>query len=149
SRMRSTIVAVRALLEGGRLPLDREGVRALRLGAPPERPVPILLAALAQSSVRLAGELADHWLPFLWARSRIQAGRALLAEGEARTEPPAETGVTGRRSWRRTRQAFDLPWPYPTQGRTLALGDAVPARGRYPEGGDHGRGRGRGGRWGR
>ena len=93
-RMRSTIVAVRALLEGGRLPLDREGVRALRLGAPPERPVPILLAALAPSSVRLAGELADHWLPFLWARSRIQDGRALLAEGEARTEAPAETGVT-------------------------------------------------------
>jgi alkanesulfonate monooxygenase SsuD/methylene tetrahydromethanopterin reductase-like flavin-dependent oxidoreductase (luciferase family) len=93
-RMRSTLVAVRALLDGSRLPLDREGVRALRLGAPPERRVPILLAALAPSSVRLAGELADHWLPFLWARSRLPDGRALLAEGEARADPPAETGVT-------------------------------------------------------
>jgi alkanesulfonate monooxygenase SsuD/methylene tetrahydromethanopterin reductase-like flavin-dependent oxidoreductase (luciferase family) len=94
SRMRATIVAVRALLEGARLPLDREGVRALRLGAPPERRIPILLAALSPPSVRLAGELADHWLPFLWARSRIADGRALLAEGEARSEAPADTGVT-------------------------------------------------------
>jgi alkanesulfonate monooxygenase SsuD/methylene tetrahydromethanopterin reductase-like flavin-dependent oxidoreductase (luciferase family) len=93
-RMRSTIVAVRALLEGGRLPLDREGVRPLRLGAPPERRIPILLAALSPPSVRLAGELADHWLPFLWARSRIADGRALLAEGEARAEARADTGVT-------------------------------------------------------
>jgi alkanesulfonate monooxygenase SsuD/methylene tetrahydromethanopterin reductase-like flavin-dependent oxidoreductase (luciferase family) len=92
--MRTTIVAVRALLDGDRLPLDREGVRALRLGAPPERRVPILLAALAPASVRLAGELADHWLPFLWARSRLPDGRTLLAEGEAQAETPAQTGVT-------------------------------------------------------
>jgi alkanesulfonate monooxygenase SsuD/methylene tetrahydromethanopterin reductase-like flavin-dependent oxidoreductase (luciferase family) len=94
NRMRSSLVAIRALLAGDRVPLDREGVRALRLGAPPDRPVPILLAALAPASVRLAGELADHWLPFLWARSRLPDGRALLAEGEARADAPAETGVT-------------------------------------------------------
>jgi alkanesulfonate monooxygenase SsuD/methylene tetrahydromethanopterin reductase-like flavin-dependent oxidoreductase (luciferase family) len=94
NRLRTTLVAVRALLEGDRLPLGREGVRALRLGAPPERRIPILLAALAPSSVRLAGELADHWLPFLWARSRLPDGRALLAEGEARAGALAETGVT-------------------------------------------------------
>ena len=93
-RMRTTLVAVRGLLDGDRLPLDREGVRALRLGAPPERRIPILLAALAPSSVRLAGELADHWLPFLWARSRLPDGRTLLAEGEAQAETPAQTGVT-------------------------------------------------------
>jgi alkanesulfonate monooxygenase SsuD/methylene tetrahydromethanopterin reductase-like flavin-dependent oxidoreductase (luciferase family) len=94
SRMRSTLVTVRALLDGDRLPLDREGVRALRLGAPPERRIPILLAALAPSSVRLAGELADHWLPFLWARSRLPDGRVLLAEGQARADSPAQTAVT-------------------------------------------------------
>jgi alkanesulfonate monooxygenase SsuD/methylene tetrahydromethanopterin reductase-like flavin-dependent oxidoreductase (luciferase family) len=87
-QMRTTLVAVRALLDGARLPLEREGVRALRLGAPPEQPVPILLGALAPASVRLAGELADQWLPFLWARSRIPDGRALLAEGEARAAVP-------------------------------------------------------------
>jgi alkanesulfonate monooxygenase SsuD/methylene tetrahydromethanopterin reductase-like flavin-dependent oxidoreductase (luciferase family) len=93
-RLRTTLVAVRALLDGDRLPLDREGVRALRLGAPPEARIPILLAALAPSSIRLAGELADHWLPFLWARSRLPDGRTLLAEGEAQAETPAQTGVT-------------------------------------------------------
>jgi alkanesulfonate monooxygenase SsuD/methylene tetrahydromethanopterin reductase-like flavin-dependent oxidoreductase (luciferase family) len=94
NRMRTTLLAVRALLDGARLPLDRENVRALRLGAPPERRVPILLAALAPSSVRLAGELADHWLPFLWARSRISDGRALLTEGEAAAEGATATEVS-------------------------------------------------------
>jgi alkanesulfonate monooxygenase SsuD/methylene tetrahydromethanopterin reductase-like flavin-dependent oxidoreductase (luciferase family) len=90
-RMRTTLVAVRALLEGARLPLERQNVRPLRLGAPPEGRVPILLAALAPSSVRLAGELADGWLPFLWARSRLADGRTLLAEGEARADSPSRT----------------------------------------------------------
>jgi len=93
-RMRTTLVSVRSLLAGDRLPLDREGVRPLRLGAPPDQPVPILLAALAPASVRLAGELADHWLPFLWARSRLEDGRALLAEGEARAENPSPTRLS-------------------------------------------------------
>ena len=58
-RMRATIVAIRTLLDGGRVPLERDDVRPLRLGAGPDRPIPIQLAALAPSSVRLAGELAD------------------------------------------------------------------------------------------
>ncbi|HLM09717.1 MAG TPA: LLM class flavin-dependent oxidoreductase [Thermoleophilaceae bacterium] len=94
TRMRGTLVTVRALLDGGRLPLEREGVRALRLGAAPGARVPILLAALAPASIRLAGELADDWLPFLWARSRVPDGRALLAEGEARAEDPSATRVS-------------------------------------------------------
>jgi len=93
SQMRTTLVAVRALLAGERLPLDREHVRPLRLGSPPEQPIPIFLAALAPASVRLAGELADSWLPFLWARSRLSDGRALLAEGEAAREDSTPTGV--------------------------------------------------------
>ena len=91
-RMRSTLTAVRTLLEGGRMPDPRDEVRPLRLGALPEEPIPIQLAALAPASVRLAGELADQWLPFLWARSRLDDGRSLLAEGHARAEraAPAE-----------------------------------------------------------
>src|SRR5262245_33028093 len=92
-RMRMTITAVRTLLGGDRVPLDRDGVRPLRLGAPPEWPVTISLAALSPASVRLAGELADNWVPFLWARSRLQDGRALLAEGETLAEEPTATGV--------------------------------------------------------
>jgi alkanesulfonate monooxygenase SsuD/methylene tetrahydromethanopterin reductase-like flavin-dependent oxidoreductase (luciferase family) len=94
TRMRETIVAVKALLEGGRLPLDREDVRPLRLGSPPERRVPIVLAALTPSSVRLAGELADQWLPFLWARSKLPDGRALLADGEAAGDGSGPTVVS-------------------------------------------------------
>jgi len=93
SRMRTTLIAVRALLAGDRLPLEREHVRPLRLGSPPEEQIPIFLAALAPASVRLAGELADSWLPFLWARSRLSDGRALLAEGEAAREDSTPTGV--------------------------------------------------------
>ncbi|MGA6946414.1 MAG: LLM class flavin-dependent oxidoreductase, partial [Solirubrobacterales bacterium] len=93
-RMRSTLISIRSLLDGDRLPLEREGVRPLRLGTTPDSPVPILLAALAPASVRLAGELADHWLPFLWARSRLPDGRALLAEGEARAGAQSNTGIT-------------------------------------------------------
>jgi len=93
-RMRDTLVAVRALLAGARQPLARDGVRPLRLGTPPEERIPILLAALAPPSVRLAGELADQWLPFLWARSRLEDGRALLAEGEAAAEGSTPTLVS-------------------------------------------------------
>jgi alkanesulfonate monooxygenase SsuD/methylene tetrahydromethanopterin reductase-like flavin-dependent oxidoreductase (luciferase family) len=91
ARLRETLVAVRALLAGERLPEPAPGARPLRLGVTPDSPVPILLAALAPGSVRLAGELADGWAPFLWARSRIGDGRALLDEGELRSEAPTPT----------------------------------------------------------
>jgi alkanesulfonate monooxygenase SsuD/methylene tetrahydromethanopterin reductase-like flavin-dependent oxidoreductase (luciferase family) len=91
ARLRETLVAVRALLGGDRLPQPAPGARALRLGVAPESPVPILLAALAPGSVRLAGELADGWAPFLWARSRIGDGRALLHDGEQRSEASTPT----------------------------------------------------------
>jgi alkanesulfonate monooxygenase SsuD/methylene tetrahydromethanopterin reductase-like flavin-dependent oxidoreductase (luciferase family) len=94
SRMRETLVAVRALLEGGRTPLQREDVRPLKLGSPPHEPPPILLAALAPRSVRLAGELADTWVPFLWSKSRLGDGRELLAEGEALAVHPRPTSLT-------------------------------------------------------
>ena len=83
-RLRTTVTAVRALLAGERLPVPAAGARALRLGVVPEDPVPVELAALSPASVRLAGELADGWTPFLWARSRLSDGIALVREGEAR-----------------------------------------------------------------
>ncbi len=94
ARLRDTLVALRALLGGERLPSPAPGGRALRLGVLPDQPVPLALAALAPGSVRLAGELADAWAPFLWARSRLGEGRALLAEGEARADAPARTRVS-------------------------------------------------------
>ncbi|HEY1358289.1 MAG TPA: LLM class flavin-dependent oxidoreductase [Thermoleophilaceae bacterium] len=93
ARLRETLTAVRALLAGDRLPNPAPGARPLRLGVAPEVPVPLVLAALSSGSIRLAGELADEWAPFLWARSRIQDGRALLQEGESRAEAPTPTHV--------------------------------------------------------
>jgi alkanesulfonate monooxygenase SsuD/methylene tetrahydromethanopterin reductase-like flavin-dependent oxidoreductase (luciferase family) len=94
ARLRVTIMGVRALLAGERLPAPAPGARPLRLGVTPEVPVPIALAALADESVRVAGELADAWAPFLWARSRLADGRALLEEGEARAESARRTRIT-------------------------------------------------------
>lgn len=88
-RMRRTLVQVRALLRGERVPLAvATGARPLRLNLPPGPEVPIYLAALADASIRLAGELADGWIPFLYPRSRLATGVALLAEGAARTGDP-------------------------------------------------------------
>jgi alkanesulfonate monooxygenase SsuD/methylene tetrahydromethanopterin reductase-like flavin-dependent oxidoreductase (luciferase family) len=93
TRMRETVIAVRALLGGERFPGPVNGARPLRLGALPDVPVRIALAALSPSSIRLAGELADDWVPFLWARSRLGEGRPLLATGEKRAETATLTRV--------------------------------------------------------
>jgi alkanesulfonate monooxygenase SsuD/methylene tetrahydromethanopterin reductase-like flavin-dependent oxidoreductase (luciferase family) len=93
ARLRQTLTAVRALLKGDRLPDAAGNARPLRLGVVPEPPIPIVLAALSPGSIRLAGELADGWVPFLWARSRLHEGRALLQEGESRSETAERTRV--------------------------------------------------------
>lgn len=94
ARLRETLTAVRALLRGDRQPRPADRARPLRLGVVPEQEVPIVLAALSPGSIRLAGELADGWAPFLWARSRVDDGRALLREGECRSEAPSRTHVS-------------------------------------------------------
>jgi alkanesulfonate monooxygenase SsuD/methylene tetrahydromethanopterin reductase-like flavin-dependent oxidoreductase (luciferase family) len=93
ARLRETLTAVRALLAGERLLRPAAEARPLRLGALPDQPVPLALAALSPASIRLAGELADAWTPFLWGRSRVEEGRALLQDGEARAEAPTPTRV--------------------------------------------------------
>jgi alkanesulfonate monooxygenase SsuD/methylene tetrahydromethanopterin reductase-like flavin-dependent oxidoreductase (luciferase family) len=93
ARLRETLTALRALLSGARLPPPAAGPPPLRLGLLPDVPVPIALGALSPASIRLAGELADVWTPFLWARSRVDDGRALLHDGEARAESPRPTRV--------------------------------------------------------
>ena len=93
TRLRQTLTAVRALFRGDRLPDGAGEARPLRLGVAPDPPIPIGLAALSPGSIRLAGELADGWVPFLWARSRLHDGRALLQDGESRSEIASRTRV--------------------------------------------------------
>jgi len=85
AQMRRVVTQVRALLRGDRIPLAvATGARPLKLNVPPAPGVPICLAALADASIRLAGELADGWAPFLYPWSQLRAGEELLREGAAR-----------------------------------------------------------------
>ncbi|MBI1846092.1 MAG: LLM class flavin-dependent oxidoreductase [Candidatus Rokubacteria bacterium] len=85
-RVRRTISQVRALLAGDRVPLAvTTGARALRLNVPKlAAPPPIHLAAIGDAAVRLAGEIADGWIPFLYPLCSLPGGVALLREGAAR-----------------------------------------------------------------
>jgi alkanesulfonate monooxygenase SsuD/methylene tetrahydromethanopterin reductase-like flavin-dependent oxidoreductase (luciferase family) len=88
-RMRRTLQQVRALLQGERVPLAvTTGARPLKLNVPPLPELPVYLAALGEQSVRLAGELADGWVPFMYPRSHLDSGRAHLREGAARSAQP-------------------------------------------------------------
>ena len=82
-RVRQSIIAVRALLHGERLPDAPEGARPLRLARLPETPVPIALAAITPPSIRLAGALADQWFPFLLPSAGLDDGRELMAAAAA------------------------------------------------------------------
>jgi alkanesulfonate monooxygenase SsuD/methylene tetrahydromethanopterin reductase-like flavin-dependent oxidoreductase (luciferase family) len=82
ARMRRTVTQVRALLSGDRIPLGvTEKARPLKLNLAPVPDLPIYLAALTDPSIRLAGELADGWIPFLYPVSRLATGREILGEG--------------------------------------------------------------------
>lgn len=82
-RMRRVVTQVRALLKGERVPLAATQARPLRLNLSPSA-VPIYLAGLGPESIRLAGELADGWMPFLYPRDQLREGIAILREGAAR-----------------------------------------------------------------
>jgi len=88
-RMRRTLVQVRALLRGERIPLAvATAARPLKLNVPPAPDLPIYLAALGDQSVRLAGELADGWTPFIYPRRHLVHGIERLREGAARGGHP-------------------------------------------------------------
>lgn len=84
-RLGTVVRQVRRLLDGGRLaPSAPRGHGPLRLATAPRPRLPIHLAALGPASVRLAGELADGWYPFLLPRSALKEGVRQLEEGSAR-----------------------------------------------------------------
>ncbi|MFQ5521848.1 MAG: LLM class flavin-dependent oxidoreductase [Candidatus Methylomirabilia bacterium] len=84
-QLRRVVTQVRALLRGDRIPLSvPTGARPLRLNLPPTPTLPIYLAGLSAATIRLAGELADGWVPFLFPRDRLADGISLLREGAAR-----------------------------------------------------------------
>jgi alkanesulfonate monooxygenase SsuD/methylene tetrahydromethanopterin reductase-like flavin-dependent oxidoreductase (luciferase family) len=88
-RMRRLVAQIRALLRGERIPLGvTTSARALKLNVPPAPDVPIQVAALGDAMTRLAGELGDAWLPFLYPWSQLSTGLERLREGAARGGHP-------------------------------------------------------------
>ena len=84
-RLAAVTRQVRGLLNGQRLDVTVErDNRPLKLAITPQREIPIHLAALGPQSVRLAGELADGWAPFLLPLTGFGPSLGLLQEGAAR-----------------------------------------------------------------
>jgi alkanesulfonate monooxygenase SsuD/methylene tetrahydromethanopterin reductase-like flavin-dependent oxidoreductase (luciferase family) len=96
-RLRSTCLATAALLRGERLPDPSGHARPLGLGKPPDTRVPLAIAAITAPSIRLVGELADQWLPFLLPPSALDRGRELLnisaTEHERSTVPTVTAAI--------------------------------------------------------
>jgi alkanesulfonate monooxygenase SsuD/methylene tetrahydromethanopterin reductase-like flavin-dependent oxidoreductase (luciferase family) len=88
-RLRRTIEQVRALLRGERIPLAvATSARPLKLNVPPLPEIPIYVAAIGQQSIRLTGELADGWVPFMYPRRCLAQGIEHLRAGAARGGHP-------------------------------------------------------------
>jgi alkanesulfonate monooxygenase SsuD/methylene tetrahydromethanopterin reductase-like flavin-dependent oxidoreductase (luciferase family) len=71
-------------------------VRPLRLAVAPRPDIPLYLAALGPDAVRVTGELADGWFPFLLPRSGLPDGIERLGAGAAaagRPRPLVSPGV--------------------------------------------------------
>jgi alkanesulfonate monooxygenase SsuD/methylene tetrahydromethanopterin reductase-like flavin-dependent oxidoreductase (luciferase family) len=89
ARLASVTRQVRALLAGDRMTPSRAGgQRPLRLAVDARREIPVHLAALGPAAVRLAGELADGWYPFLLPRSGLAERLKLLHEGAMSADRP-------------------------------------------------------------
>src|SRR5436309_12229871 len=68
------------------LPLPDGPGKPLKLMiAPVQERIPIYIAAIGPKDTKLAGEVADGYMPFIFAPERVDDARALLDEGAART----------------------------------------------------------------
>jgi F420-dependent oxidoreductase-like protein len=68
------------------LPLPDGPGKALKLTiAPVQDEIPIYLAAIGPNNTRLAGEIADGWMPTLFSPEHVSEFRPLLEEGAARS----------------------------------------------------------------
>ncbi|MBW3595200.1 MAG: LLM class F420-dependent oxidoreductase [Actinobacteria bacterium] len=76
-RTRETIEAVRAALAGEKVNYDGEtiAVVSFRLEAPPEKPIPIYLAALGPKMLGLANEMADGVALYLAGEEGVRIAR--------------------------------------------------------------------------
>lgn len=84
TRLKETILIVRALLSGERLDFHGEcfELKRFKLGFKPLRSkIPIYVAALTPSGLRQVGEISDGWLPTHWPRAQLRDGIADVCAG--------------------------------------------------------------------
>ena len=101
-RTREYVAVVRMALARERLVFDGETLtlplpdgpgKALKLTiAPVQDQIPIYLAAIGPNNTRLAGEIADGWIPTLFSPEHVAEFRPLLEEGAARGRDAPSTG---------------------------------------------------------
>jgi alkanesulfonate monooxygenase SsuD/methylene tetrahydromethanopterin reductase-like flavin-dependent oxidoreductase (luciferase family) len=137
-RLAAVARQVRALLDGEPA-VASSGGAGLRLAAPPAARVPLHLAALGPAAIRVCGELADAWFPFLLPVSGLKAATGLLEEGAAgsvrpRVSPAIPTAVLPGRAATREVAAWWVAFYltrmgplYPATLRAAGFGDAVDA----------------------
>ncbi len=85
--VRKALTRERLIFDGEtiQLPLPDGPGKALKLTiSPHQESIPLYLAALGPNNTRLAGEIADGWIPTFMAPEHIDHFRDLLAEGAAR-----------------------------------------------------------------
>jgi F420-dependent oxidoreductase-like protein len=94
-RTREYVAVVRMALARERVAIDGETLtlplpngpgKSLKLTiGPVQAQIPIFLAAVGPNNTRLAGEIADGWIPMLLAPEHLAQLRGLLEEGAARS----------------------------------------------------------------
>jgi probable F420-dependent oxidoreductase len=86
AHVRETVAILRQALEGGKTDFEGEVLRSkgLRIGAVPQRPVPIYLAALRERMLRLAGEIGDGLIVNLFPVTALPRILAAYRAGAAR-----------------------------------------------------------------
>ncbi|MEW6211559.1 MAG: LLM class flavin-dependent oxidoreductase [Acidobacteriota bacterium] len=125
TRLKETIQIIRLLLRGE--PVDFEGecfqLSRFKLGFEPARAdIPIYIAALAPKALRLAGEIADGWLPTHWPRARLNDGIAEIKQGaesagrDGQIEIAPFVNVVVSRDLKQARDRARLPLAYYTGG---------------------------------
>jgi alkanesulfonate monooxygenase SsuD/methylene tetrahydromethanopterin reductase-like flavin-dependent oxidoreductase (luciferase family) len=85
-----TVRAVRALLQGDRVPVPT-AERGLRLGVPPRPDLPIWIAGLGPRSTEVAMTVGDGWYPAFIARDHLAAELACWSS-RSTTDPLVLTG---------------------------------------------------------
>jgi alkanesulfonate monooxygenase SsuD/methylene tetrahydromethanopterin reductase-like flavin-dependent oxidoreductase (luciferase family) len=89
-RTREYIEIIRMILSGGRVNYSGEifKLKNFRLQfTPPRKDIPIYIASIGPKNIRLTGELADGWIPFLVPKEYIRDAKKGLVSG---------AGVKGR-----------------------------------------------------